>query len=167
MKQSSNSSGFTIVEVVTTLAVVALFLTFFFQMYLAMESQRIGVARHALASDLAYSNLRKFSVRPSLTVSQTECEAKMDLTAADIATNPKTGLLLGDETNSATPSGYGFLAEPTTITKGLGGNVTQKVVAFAPKGCSGSNLTNNPLKIESTVSYGLNGDKVVHASYLN
>lgn len=155
------AKGFTIVEIIVTLALTTLFLTFFFQLYLAMESQRIGVARRAQASDLAYSNLRKFTSRPSI-----PCDAAtMDLTAADGST--KTGLLLGDETNMSTPSAYGFIAEPESGTKSLGGNVKQSVRAFAPRGCAGTNFTDNPIKLESTLSYGTKGDKVVHAIYVN
>lgn len=143
MKVSNDSSGFTIIEVVVTLAVTALFLTFFFQMYLAMESQRISVARQALASDLAYSNLRKFTTRPA---EADPCDAaSMDLTGP----LPNNGKDLT------------FIPEPT---EGLGSGVGQTVRAFAPKGCA--LFASNPVKIESTITYG-NGEKVVHASYLN
>ncbi len=160
--QSSTASGFTIVEIIVTLAMVSLFLTFFFQMYLAMESQRIAVARQAQASDLAYSNLRKITSRPA----GLPCDAaKMDLSAADGAT--KAGLLLGDQTNVSTPSSFGFLAEPEAATKSLGGNVQQLIKAYAPRGCSGTAFTDNPVKIESIVIYGPRADKVVHAVYIN
>lgn len=158
---NSGAHGFTIIEVIITLMVTALFLTLFFQMYLAMESQRVGIARRALASDLAYSNLRKFTTRPTIT-----CDAaKMDLTAADAST--KTGLLLGDETNVATPSAYGFLAEPPAATSSLGRKVQQTVKAYAPQGCSGTAFTDNPIKLESTITYGPNRDIVVHTTYVN
>lgn len=147
--------GFTIIEVVVTLAVVTLFLSFFFQMYLAMESQRISVARQALASDIAYSNLRKFTVRPNI-----PCDAAtMDISGG---TAGKTGGNLGDENGST----YSFVAEPVDALAGLGGNVHQTMRAFAPKGC-GAEFATTPLKIEATVTYGTSGGKVVHASYLN
>jgi Tfp pilus assembly protein FimT len=155
MKQPVDTAGFTIVEVVVTLAVTALFLTLFFQLYLTMESQRIGVARQAQASDIAYSNLRKFTTRPGIGV----CTSDMDMTVG----TPQ-GLLLGDETGTVMT--YGFTAEPSDTTRGLGGNVHQTVRAFAPKGC-GSAYATTPIKIESTVSYGTNGDKVTHANYVN
>ncbi len=153
-----NESGFTIIEVLVTLIVTALFLAIFFQSYLVVESQRLGVARRAKASDMAYTNLRKFSVRPSTLT----CDATMDLTAADAASKP--GKLLGDETNSSasTSSPYGFLAESTEGTISLGANTQQRVVAFAPNGCS--DFANSPVKIVSTVTYG--GETVVHASYV-
>lgn len=160
--QSFTSRGFTIIEVIVALAITSLFLTFFFQMYLAMESQRIGVARQALASDLAYSNLRKVTSRPA----GLPCDAaKMDLSAADGAA--KQGLLLGDQTNVSTPSSFGFLAEPDSAVKSLGGNVQQLVKAYAPRGCTGTAFTDNPVKIESTVIYGSKAEKVIHAVYIN
>lgn len=158
----SAQSGFTIVEVVVALAMVTLFLTFFFQMFLATESQRIGVARQAQASDLAYSNLRKVTTRPA----GLPCDAaKMDLTASDGAT--KEGLLIGDQNNISTPSAFGFLAEPESATKSLGGNVEQIMKVYAPRGCSGTAFTDNPVKVESTVTYGPKRDKVIHASYVD
>lgn len=156
------TAGFTIVEIVVTLALVSLFLTFFFQMFLATESQRIGVARQAQASDLAYSNLRKVTTRPA----GLPCDAaKMDLTASDGAT--KEGLLIGDQNNVSTPSSFGFLAEPVSVTKTLGDNVEQLMKVYAPRGCSGTAFTDNPIKVESTVIYGPKRDKVIHASYID
>jgi len=158
----SRQNGFTIVEIVVTLAMVSLFLTFFFQMFLATESQRIGVARQAQASDLAYSNLRKVTTRPA----GLPCDAaKMDLTATDGAS--KEGLLIGDQSNVSTPSLFGFLAEPAAATKTLGGNVEQIMKVYAPRGCAGTAFIDTPVKVESIVIYGPKRDKVVHASYVN
>lgn len=156
------TGGFTIVEVVVTLALTSLFLIFFFQMYMATESQRINVARQAQASDIAYSNIRKITSRPTgLT-----CDAaKMDLTASDGATKP--GLLIGDQTNVGAPSVFKFLAEPETVTKGLGGSVEQIMKVYAPRGCSGTAFADNPIKLESTVIYGAKREKVVHAVYID
>jgi Tfp pilus assembly protein FimT len=152
------SAGFTIVEVMVTLAMTALFLTFFFQMYLAMESQRIGVARQALASDIAYTNLRKFTKIPS----SLTCSSSMDL----VANSSATGFSLGTQTDWQTPNIWGFQAESPASTKQLGSTSTQSIKAFAPKGCSGTTINGNLVKIESTVTYGANNDKVVHASYI-
>jgi prepilin-type N-terminal cleavage/methylation domain-containing protein len=161
MKKNTIESGFTIIEVVITLAMLALFLTFFFQTYLAMESQRVTVAREALASDIADSNLRKFVTRPAgLTCT---VGGDMDLTAANPET--KVGTLVGSHTDT-TPNSYGFQAEPTSVTQKLGDTVTQSVRAFAPKGCTEPTYTNTPIKIEATVTFGATG-KVVHASYVN
>ena len=151
MKTSYDSSGFTIVEVVTTMAVMALFLTFFFQLYITMEKQRIAVLRRTTASDIAYSNLHKFPSKPAgLTV----CDSvKMDLIAYPNA----PGLILGDETSST----YGFVPESS---KGLGANVKQSVVAYAPRGCA--NFATMPVKLVSKVSYGVDGEEAVRASFV-
>lgn len=57
--------GFTIVEIVVTVGVLGLFFALFLQNYLLLESQRINASRHAQASDVAYSNLRKFTAPPA------------------------------------------------------------------------------------------------------
>lgn len=151
MNEDKSTEGFTIVEVVVTLAVITLFVTFFFQMYMMMESQRILVIRRAAASDIAYKNLRKFPASPGLA---TACASSgMDLTKP----NP-TGLTLGDESNKTTASPYGFIAEDTTS---LGTGATQRVAAYAPYGC-GSNV----VKIISTITFGANNETISHVSYI-
>ena len=145
--------GFTIVEMIVSIVVVNLFLALFFQTYILMESQRISVARQARASDIAYSNLRKFTTRPAgLT-----CDSTMEAGGS--------GKLLGDQTNTGTSSTYGFIAEPTSVTQSLGSNSTQQVRVFVTGSCA--DFATKPLKIISIVTYGTgNNDKVVHASYI-
>lgn len=154
----STAEGFTMIEAMVTLFVVTIFIIGFFQTYLILESQRLNVARQAKASDIAYTNLRKFSIRPA----GLACNAStMDLTAADSST--KTGELLGDQSNVSTSSAYGFIAEPPAVTNNLGGTITQEVRAFAPNGCA--NFASNPIKIVSSVTWG-NGERVTHASFV-
>lgn len=153
-----HSKGFTIVELIVTIVVTSIILTTFFWAYMTAMYQRVNVARQAAASDIAYSNLKKFTTKPIIT-----CDASMDLTAIGAATKP--GKILGDDSNQTTTSTYGFIAEPSdSMKKRLGPSSTQKVVAFAPDGCT--NFNAKPLKIESTVTFGTSGDKVVHASYI-
>lgn len=157
------SNGFTIVEVIVTLVVVTLFLGFFFQMYISIEYQRMQVARHSLASDVAYTNLRKFVVRPTPSILPCVAET-MDLTSSPDA---KTGALIGhSDTDTDTTNSYGFRAEPTSVTEKLGNDVEQIVKAYAPQGCDEPDYTNTPLKIQSIVTYG-NGEKVIHANFVN
>lgn len=152
-----SDSGFTVVEMVVTMVILALFLGGFLQSYLLVDSQRVKLAQQSRASDVAYSNLRKFASRPSgLT-----CTAAMDL----IANANAPGVLLGDQNNTVTSSAYGFIAEPTSVTQSLGSGATQEVRAFAPDGCA--NFATNPVKITSVVTYGSSGDKVQHASFVN
>lgn len=151
MSKLYQAEGFTITEVVVTLAVVTLFATFFFQMYMMMESQRILVMRRAAASDIAYKNLRKFPASPGL---GTACASSgMDMTKPG-----PTGLTLGSESNKTIASPYGFIAEDTTI---LGSGATQRVVAYAPYGCS-----SNVVKIISSVTFGATSESIGHVSYI-
>lgn len=162
MKVPEHETGFTIVEVIVTLAITSLFLTFFFMMFLTMESQRIAVARQALASDIAYSNLRKFT--NAATLAALQCTTNMDLTLPN--PDQKQGELVGSQADEVTANSFGFLAEPSAITKQLGTGASQSIRAFAPKGCTGTTINSGLIKVESTVTYGTNG-KVVHASYVN
>lgn len=157
-KNMTANEGFTIVEIVVTMAVISVFLIGIIQAYLLVDSQRLRLSQQALASDIAYSNLRKFTNRPS---ALTSCDSSMDLVA-----NPNaTGKLLGDQTNTPTSSTYGFVAEPTSVTQPLGSGAKQTVVALAPAGCA--NFLTSPVEILSTVTYGNNGVKVQHASFVN
>lgn len=158
-------NGFTIVEVIVTLVVTSLFIWFFFQSYLVMESQRVTVAQRALASDIAYTNLKKFSIRTPLMNDKTRCnDTTMDITTTN-AEN-KDGLLLGNETNNTITSLYGFMAETGEATAKLESPVKQTVLAYATHGCADDNFTDYPLMIISKVTYGTNNEEVSHASYI-
>ena len=153
MQYNNQQAGFTVVEMIVSTIIVSLFLTLFFRTYLLMESQRIAVARQAKASDIAYSNLRKFTTRPAgLT-----CDSSME--------SGGTGKLLGNQTNTTTSSAYGFIAEPTSVTQSLGSGSTQEVRAFTTGTCA--TFAANPVKIVSTVTYENNRDQVVHASFVD
>ena len=157
-RKRTGAEGFTIAELLVTVVVTSIVLIMFFWAYVTATYQRVNVARQAAASDIAYSNLKKFTTKPIVI-----CDDSMDLTAAGSAT--KTGKLLGDDTNATTTSTYGFIAEsPTELKNRLGAGASQKVVAFAPDGCT--NFNGKPMKIESTVTYGTDGEKVIHASYV-
>lgn len=135
----NSESGFTIVEVIVTLIIVSLFLTVFFQSFLLLESQRINVARQAKASDIAYTNLRKFPSKPSTL----NCN--------------QTPIVISTAT-------YNFVAESDTTV--IGAN-TQTVTAYAPNGCDSTDTTkfkNDLVKIVSTVTYG--SESISHVSYV-
>jgi prepilin-type N-terminal cleavage/methylation domain-containing protein len=152
----SSLQGFTLVEVIVTLGVVSLFITLFFQLYLTMESQRLYVARQAYASDVANTNIHKVSARPAA-LTQAVCTsnaADMDLTTGNPATKPGLDI-----------TQYGYTLESnTTVRQSLGSTATQALVAYAPAGCT--NFDSNPVKIVSSVTFGTNGDKVVHAVFI-
>ena len=161
MQADKHSKGFTIVEVMVTLVIVALFMTFFFQSYMAIESQRQAIQRRANASSIAYTNLRKFAQRPVSSTATFTCESTM----VDDASSSQPGKLLGDQTNTTgNPSDYKFTAEDATSLLGAGSS--QEVRVFAPYGCAA--FDKMPLKIVSTVKYGTGTpqEEVVHVSFI-
>lgn len=159
----AKESGFTIVEVVTTLVVLSLFLAFFFQLITTAQKQRSAVEKRTLASDIAYSNLKKFPKKPAgLTCTVGDV---MDQSAA--GAESKAGRLIGSSVASEnTPLPYSFTPEPTTITQKLGAYSKQTVRAYAPQGCL---LPEAPYRIESVVEYGdsaANVERVVNATFV-
>lgn len=142
VESQNNSSGFTVVEVIVTMVIVVLFLFSFLQIYLLLESQRIGLARQANASDIAYSNLARVTSRTGLT-------------SADCDTN---GIDL-------TLKGYDLYGD---IEAELGSSATQSLTAFPTAGCSGTNFDENPIQIVAKVSFVINGKttEVTHASFV-
>ena len=149
LHSNRSMKAFTIVEVIVTTVVVSLFIMAFSQAYLLVESQRVSIAKRAYAESIAYTNLKKVTARPSgLTLAQ--CNTYMD-----VLTN-KSGLDL-------TTMGY-VLENDTDVKKVLGSSATQTLLAFAPSGCA--NLTASPIKVVSTVTFGTQGDKVIHASFV-
>ena len=146
-KGRQSEVGFTIVEVIVTLVVTSLFLTFFFQMYLMGESQRLVLARQSTASNIAYANLRKITIKDDV-AAIAPCNNTTDLTVNGSA--PGTAI-----TSLITPE--------DTTNSGLNGTVTQTIKAYYPKGCG----TTMPIKIEAAISYGLPQESVIHASYIN
>lgn len=146
---NSNADGLTIVEVIVTLMVTILFLTSFFSLYMSMESQRIATGRRALASSIAYSNLRKITKKATVTAI-----APCDMAA----TNNTNNLTI----NTAAPGSTITSLITTEPTAGLGNPVTQVVKAFYPHGCSST----VPIKIQATTTYGNPAESVVHAAYI-
>lgn len=147
-----NTSGFTVVEVIVTLAITALFLSLFFQMYLAAEAHRLAVARRVTASDIAYSNLRKITARSTVAASA-PCDSS--------TSGNQNNLMINQSAAGSTISSL-ISPEPTT---GLSGTVDQIITAYYPRGCD----PNMPIKIEATTVYGTDSpqERVVHASYIN
>ena len=135
-------SGLTIIEVIVTIAITALFVAGFFQTYFLLESHRLNSVRQAKASDIALINLAKFPNRPS------------DVVLGTCTTSPDGKKLT---------AGY----TPETIIPPLNASTTQQAITVvAINGCTGTAFTDGPVKIISTVIYDGNG-KVTHASIVN
>ena len=135
--------GFTIPEVVLTVAALGLFVYSSYQIYRVLETQRWNILRQGIASDIAYTNLRKFPTRPS---SITTCSVPI-------------------------PQGlYTFSPETTTLgSYYIDGhivlsNVAQSITITPVDGCSGSSFISQTLKIVSTVTY--KGGSVSHATFV-
>ncbi len=141
MRQRRTESGFTVVEIIVTLVVFVLLVGGAYQTFVVVQAQRIALLRQSIASDIAYTNLRKFSSRPVIA----SCSSSIDLAS----------------------STYNFAPETTTSNKTLstlGSSVTQTVVGYPVDGCSGSNFVSTTLKIVSTVTYSTGSAS--HATFL-
>lgn len=135
-------AGFTVVEMMVTIVVGAMYAMVFSGLYVVVSAQTSAANQRAVASDLAYSNLRKYhtTVAPAWFV----CDANSDLITYPSA----TGQVL---MNSAV-TGLANIQPP----------VQQAVKAFAPQGC-GAQM---PVKVVSTVTYGASSRTVTHATYV-
>lgn len=144
MAKHHQQSGFTTIELLITLFVAFAFIAAFYRLFTVIDQSTAESRWQSTASSLAYTNLRKYTVRPS----DFTCNSNTDLTAG----NNRPGQTLLEETDS----GSGEL--------GIPGEVTQTVRAFAPFGCADASTL--PVKIESRVTYG-DYREVVHATYVN
>lgn len=135
-----NSHGFTTIELLITLFVGFAFIATFFQLFTVIDQSTTESRWQSTASNLAYTNLRKFSTQPS----SFTCNSTTDLTLNEFA------------------AGQVVFTEGPGTQEGLPGEVTQEVRAFAPAGC-GPDL---PTKLESAVYFG-DGREVTHATYVN
>ena len=149
-RHTEKSNGFTIVEIIVTTVVLSIFLAGFFQAYVLVTTQRVSVARHATASDIAYTNLRKVTARP-----------------AGLTCNASSGYTLLSSSNGTDDTLKIFRPENDST---LGSPRSQTVVAYPTAGCSGSNFADNPVKIVSTVIFNGNSlgreERIVHASFI-
>lgn len=149
MGVSRKENGFTVIEMVVTLIVLALFLTLFFQLYATSESQRLAVLRRAAANDIAMTNLKKISVKTLIPSGQSCANG-----GGTIATNVSG--------QNPTWTAASLNAEPISGTS-LPNDTTQTVAASYPYGCSAA----MPAKITSTVSYSSGSETVTRETYIN
>ncbi len=94
MSVINGEDGFTVVEVVTTLAIMGLLLTFMFQTFFVGQSQQLTTVRLAAANDLAQTNLRKITDKRQLTsgsvdsnsIDYAQCNSVNDVTGGSTYT---------------------------------------------------------------------------------
>lgn len=133
-------SGFTLVEVMITIFVASIFIIGIAQLYTSQNQVSSSLISANNADLLAYNNLRTYAYGKAPTWFQCTYSGG----------NPQPMTLFSS--NAA--------------VSGIPSPVIQSVVATAPYGCGGgSNGSGYPIKVVSTVTYGLSATKVVHATY--
>jgi len=140
MRQASGSSGFTLVEVLVTIIVAAIFILAFSQLHIVQSRVSTISTAYDTADLLAYNNLRTYAYG----------EAPNWFNCVYSGGNPQPMTLLSS----------------TSPVSGLPSPVTQTVVATAPYGCGGSSSgIGYPIRVTSTVTYDTDSKVVVHATY--
>jgi len=155
MEVGKEESGFTVIEVVVALIVMSVFLTLLFQLYMATQSQHLSAVQHAVANDIAQSNLRKINTRASIPASTPACAPGVTqiIASNESGSHPKW-------TGDGTPSS-GLAKESLSNTSLPSTGVVQKLTVNYPRGCDPA----MPARITSTVEYGT--ETVVRATYVN
>lgn len=161
MRGLYQGAGFTIVEMLVTVVLAGIFLTFFLQMYRATSAQQASLTRQAAVNDIAKSNLNKYptsNVFDSLYTCDTDPSATTNTNNLTINKNAAGNIIL--DSTSVDPNINHGEPDPGNL-----GTLVQRVKVYWPLGCSGGHV---PIKIESTVEYGFTGqrDKVVYATYI-
>ena len=150
MNQRTNEQGFTIIELLATVVIAAIFLVSAYQLVSTISLLSITSSQTSVADNLAYANMRQYANGHSPTWFL--CE--------DLVNNT-TGLTPGDsipdvQEQISTSGSY----------SGLPGTVTQQVAVSAPYGCAGAS-SGLPLRVQSTVTFGSGPRKVVHSTYVS
>jgi prepilin-type N-terminal cleavage/methylation domain-containing protein len=152
MVANNTEGGFTIVEVLVTIVITALFVTMYFSAIITNSTQQGAITQRAAANDIAITNLKKISTRTSPLLSTVSCGPSNDLTA----TTPGGGTTIDLNTY-----GGGADYEPLTGTT-LPSLTTQTLTIKYPRGCIPAAFA--PIEVVSTVNY-VNGI-ATHATYI-
>lgn len=159
MVANQTENGFTVVEVVVTLVVMAVFVTLFFQTYLTNVTQQKAVIARSAADDIAVTNLKKITTRNSTLISGNSitCGSANDLTATPAGTGSVIDLhTYASGTYEESLSGTDLAAYPAT---------KQTLTILYPQGCNPPATV--PIEVISTVNYNSGGESVQHATYIN
>jgi len=115
MKQKNHEHGFSTVELLVTLFVVVAFLVIFYQMFVFINKLSTDGYQKAIASNMAYENLRMYATTDSPT--WFTCDSSTDL--------------------KTYPAGTGqVLLSGAVATTQLPKPITQSLIATAPYGCA-------------------------------
>lgn len=144
-EQQQKQFGFTIIEVIATIFVAAIFIGAIFQIFIVQSQLTSSIVAYNNADSLAYNNLRQYAY----------------------GGQPKWFVCQYPGGNTSQPAIAQSLPV-TNATTGIPGPVAQEVIATAPYGCGGGQSgMGYPIKVVSTVTYGLDARKVSHATYVS
>lgn len=146
---SKSSDGFTAVELLITILAAAIFTIALYQLFIVANSSSTAVKQRAIASELAYSYLRKYS----------GIDASPTWFTCDTASGSSN---TNDLTVNSQAQGQTATSGNLTDVAGIPGTVTYTVKGVAPYGCSGGNA-GTPIRVQASVTYG-NSNTVIHAT---
>lgn len=163
MRVRTNNEGFTVAELVVTLVVMTIFVSIFFNLFLAGQSQQIVITNRAAANDIAVSNLRKISSKNVVPGTTATCDATVGVgNVNDLTQNPNApGSVIASNRPSTNPtwSAASMSAENIAGT-GLPSGTIQELRIFYPQGCE----SYKPAKVVSRVE--VNGEVIEHATFI-
>lgn len=138
LSMNGRGAGYTLVEIVITLAVAGLFTMLFIESFQAISSQREATVRYVTSQNIAKTNLDKYR----------------SVSSAGASCQPAN---LGAEIPLLTNT----TGNPESVPTGLYPNFSQSVVMIYRHGCDA------PPTVISTVSYGSSGseEEVRQVSY--
>ncbi len=136
---NTQQSGFTVIELLVTIVVAALFVGIFYNMFVILIGVNASARNISQASDLAYSNMRKYPTTATITATGISC---------------------------ASPGGSGNLLNTTGIDSTYPelGTITETLTASYPYGCT---AMYDVIKLVSVITYGTSSTKVSYATYVN
>lgn len=141
----TSTDGFTIVETLITLIIAVIFVLAINTIFITVIRATSSTSSRAVASNLAYSNLRKYAYAGA-TPSWFKCDSNSDL---QLNKNALGQSLEGGNIDSSQTS----LPQPVKYT----------VTAYSPYGCAASGA---PVLVRSQVVYGPDNLSVVHATFV-
>lgn len=137
-----NEMGFSIVEIIISILIIAVFSGAIFQLTIVQTQVSGGWLQFEKAEQLAYNNLGKYA---RYVAAQTNTCTSYPTATTEVQ----------------------LLSETVTVS-GLPNPVVQSVITSMPYGCSSTSLTNGaPIKVVSTVTYGPNSKTSTYATYVN
>jgi len=158
-RKQKKQGGFTVVEVLITIAVTVVFIQAFYTLFNTVVISNAAAVQQANASAYAYWYIRAWTSEKA-----TIGRACYSVTAAN--TSDPNYANRNDLTVDPSAPGYVFTTlSGSNGTFPLPGTVTLTGRLYRPAGCTDDNA--KPIKLEATVTYGTGGtQKVTHAVYI-